>query len=60
VTAAAVEAELTIVDVVGSVAASAISTDALHFIERASVAIRAGDFDVCPGERESGLNIVVK
>jgi hypothetical protein len=60
VTATAVESELAIVNVVGSVAASAVPTVALHFVQGGSLTICTVDFVMRTGERKLGLHIVVK
>ena len=58
--AATVNAKLIVVDIVRAMAVTTTTVDGLHFAERASMTVIAGDIDMRTAQFEFSLNIVVK
>lgn len=57
---ATVSTKLVVVNIIWSMAATAITANGFHLVERASVAVIAGNTDVSAAQFEIGLQIVVK
>ena len=58
--APAIRAELAVMDVVGAVAVRATTAEAHLLLQRPSMAVVAGDVDVCPEQGERRLRIVIE